>query len=187
MISLQYFDREDFPDLIDWSGDEAFLLQWAGPEFRYPLDEKQLEKYIAGANDIHHSNRFIYKAVDDTGTAVGHISIGNVDRVHRSARIGKVLVSPDAGRGKGIGTEMMKCILRIGFAELRLHRISLGVFDFNTPAMKCYEKVGFVQEGILRHARRYRDVYWNVVEMSILEDEWKESFGNNARAYQLQL
>jgi len=52
--------------------------------------------------------------------------------------------------------------------------VTLDVFDFNTPAMKCYEKVGFKKEGLLRDARKYGDKYWNLIKMGILEDEWKE-------------
>lgn len=66
---------------------------------------------------------------------------------------------------------MMRAIVRIGFEELNLHRISLGVFDFNRSAIACYEKAGFRQEDVLRDARRFGDTFWNLVEMSILKPE----------------
>ena len=67
--------RSDFEQLISWSGDEAFLLQWAGTLFQYPLTEDQLELYLDGANDIHASSKLIYKAVDlETGATIGHLS-----------------------------------------------------------------------------------------------------------------
>ncbi|MBG9795654.1 aminoglycoside adenylyltransferase [Paenibacillus dendritiformis] len=174
MITLQYFAPSDFQQLISWSGDEAFLLQWAGPEFKYPLTEDQLLEYIKGANDVERSNRLIYKAVEtETNQTVGHISIGRIERYNRSARIGKVLIGNKSSRGKGYGTQIMQQALRIGFEDLHLHRISLGVFDFNESARRCYEKLGFVQEGVTRDARRYQDSYWSLIEMSILEDEWR--------------
>ncbi|MFD3272898.1 GNAT family N-acetyltransferase [Paenibacillus dendritiformis] len=174
MITLQYFAPSDFQQLISWSGDEAFLLQWAGPEFKYPLSEDQLLEYIKGANDVERSTRLIYKAIEtETNHIVGHISIGRIDRENRSGRIGKVLIGNKTSRGKGYGTQIMQQALRIGFEELRLHRISLGVFDFNVSARRCYEKLGFVQEGVTRDARRYQDSYWSLIEMSILEDEWR--------------
>ena len=52
---------------------------------------------------------------------------------------------------------MMMEILKIAFDELQLHRVSLGVFDFNHSAIACYEKVGFVKEGLLRDARKMGD------------------------------
>ncbi len=84
-----------------------------------------------------------------------------------------MLVGDKNGRGRGIGVRMMKEILRVAFDELHLHRVSLGVFDFNTSAIACYEKAGFKKEGLLREIRKIGDEYWSLWEMSILEDEWQ--------------
>jgi RimJ/RimL family protein N-acetyltransferase len=70
---------------------------------------------------------------------------------------------------------MMQEILRFGFENLSLHRIDLLVFDFNTTAIHCYERVGFKKEGMLREARKVEDKYWNVCLMSMLEDEWRRN------------
>ncbi|MFS0837212.1 GNAT family N-acetyltransferase [Paenibacillus sp. 1P03SA] len=175
MIRFAYFGKEDYNQLIEWSGDEAFLLQWAGPQFKYPLTALQLDAYMEGANDPERSERLIYKVIDsENDLPVGHISIGNIDRHNRSARIGKVLVGHTASRGRGTGQAMIREALRIGFGELRLHKMTLGVFDFNEAAIRCYEKEGFVKEGFIRDARRMGDAYWNLIEMGILENEWQE-------------
>jgi RimJ/RimL family protein N-acetyltransferase len=63
-------------------------------------------------------------------------------------------------------------VAQVGFEQLRLHRIDLVVFDFNTSAIACYERAGFVKEGYLREARRFGEEYWSLVQMSILETEW---------------
>lgn len=175
MLRLQYFTPDDFDQLITWSGDEAFLLQWSGPQFKYPLSVDQLESYMQGANNKDSSERFIYKVVDESvNETIGHLCL-SLDRDNRSGRIGKVLLFGASHQGKGYGTQMIQEALRIGFDEHHLHRISLGVFDFNHSAIRCYEKSGFVQEGLIRDARRYKDVFWNLIEMSILEEEWKKS------------
>jgi RimJ/RimL family protein N-acetyltransferase len=104
---------------------------------------------------------------------VGHVSLGSISRKNRSARISRVLVGDTAQKGRGLCTAMIKALLRIGFEELKLHRISLGVYDFNHGAIRCYEKCGFVREGVQRDIMRYEDHYWSLLEMSILEDEWR--------------
>ena len=68
---------------------------------------------------------------------------------------------------------MISAVLRIGFQELKLHRISLGVYDFNTAALRCYQRSGFVHEGLQRDVLRYEDEWWSLIEMGILENEWK--------------
>lgn len=173
MITLEYFEPADFNSLIEWSGDEEFLLQWSGLQFKYPLTTDQLVHYLEDANDRKTSSKFIYKAVEqNTNELVGHVSLWNIDRSNRSGRIGKVLLNQDH-RGKGYGKQIINRVLHVGFNEFKLHRISLGVFDFNTSAIQCYERAGFVREGLLRDARRYKENYWNLIEMSILEDEWR--------------
>jgi RimJ/RimL family protein N-acetyltransferase len=172
MIELKYFERSDFKQLINWIDSPEFLLQWGGPEFDYPLNESQLEKYIENANN-DTSDTLVYKVIHkETGNVIGHISLGKIDRKNKSARIGKVLVGDKNMRGQGIGQLMVKEILKIAFEELKLHRVSLGVFDFNKSAIACYEKVGFKKEGLLRDCRKIGNEYWSLWEMSILENEW---------------
>jgi len=174
MIKLRFFERSDFQQLISWIKTPDFLLQWGGPNFSFPLTEQQLENYLKDAN-TDNSRVMIYSAIDkETGDVVGHISLGNIDRKNKSARVGKVLVGDKNVRGKGIGERLMKEILKVAFDEFKLHRVSLGVFDFNAPAISCYEKAGFIKEGLHRDSRKIGDEYWSLWEMSILENEWKE-------------
>lgn len=172
MVELKYFERSDFKQLIDWVDSPQFLLQWGGPAFEYPLTENQLEKYIENAN-IENSDTLVYKVIGrENGAVIGHISLGKIDRKNKSARVGKVLVGDKNVRGKGIGQQMIKGILQIAFDELHLHRVSLGVFDFNVPAIACYEKAGFIKEGLHRDSSKNGNEYWSLWEMSILENEW---------------
>ncbi|GAB6512190.1 GNAT family protein [Bacillus cereus] len=169
MIKLKTFKKSDFKQLINWINSEEFLIQWSGNAFTFPLDEQQLEKYIESANTL------AFKVVDEeTSDVIGHISLGQIDNINKSARIGKVLVGNTKMRGRSIGKHMMKAVLHIAFDELKLHRVTLGVYDFNISAISCYEKIGFVKEGLLREAKRVGETYWNLWEMSMLEYEWKK-------------
>jgi RimJ/RimL family protein N-acetyltransferase len=176
MIILTAFEKSDFDQLIKWIDTEKLLTHWSGSLFRFPLTEKSLEWYIEDTNIIGDSEAFVYKAVDtETGETVGHISLGGISYKNRSGRISRVLVGNTAQRGKGICRDMLKAVLRIGFDELKLHRISLGVYDNNTSAIKCYEKSGFKLEGINRDILKYEDEWWSMLEMSILEEEWEKA------------
>ncbi|MBZ6024726.1 GNAT family N-acetyltransferase [Bacillus cereus] len=169
VIKLESFKKSDFKQLINWINSQEFLIQWSGNAFTFPLDEQQLEKYIESANTL------AFKVVDEeTSDVIGHISLGQIDNINKSARIGKVLVGNTKMRGRSIGKHMMKAVLHIAFDELKLHRVTLGVYDFNTSAISCYEKIGFVKEGLLRESKRVGETYWNLWEMSMLEYEWKK-------------
>ncbi|WP_077622222.1 GNAT family N-acetyltransferase [Sediminibacillus massiliensis] len=171
MLTLEFFEREDFNLLMSWIDSPETTLKWSGPAFDFPLTIEQLNAYIRDANQ-EGSEEFIYKAIEqETGEVVGHISLGKVDRQHETGRIGKVFVKEGA-RGNGYGREMVELMLKKGFNELSLNRISLGVFDFNTSAIKSYEKAGFQKEGLFREVRKMKDTYWSSYEMSILKREW---------------
>ncbi|KOR89185.1 GNAT family N-acetyltransferase [Paenibacillus solani] len=176
MIRLEHFHKQDFDLLISWIDSPEFLMQWSGIDFNYPLDEEQLNQYIKGANE-ENSTVYIYKVVlDKTNETIGHISLNNIDLKNRSASIGKVLIGNTHFRGKGLGQKMVVELLKIAFNNLSLHRVGLGVYAFNEPAIKSYEKVGFVKEGLLRDYRKMDDAYWSLWQMSILEDEWIKIF-----------
>ncbi|MGB4406119.1 MAG: GNAT family protein [Sphaerochaeta sp.] len=169
-IRLVPFTEQDFDELIGWSGDPPFLMQWAGPMFHHPLTTEQLVEY----NTIQTSDKLNYRVVlAATNQGIGHVSIGTIDRGNKSARVSKVIVGESEFRGKGVGKAIIRAVLAICFGELGLHRVTLGVFDFNAPALAAYKHVGFSVDGVLRDARKVGNTYWNLVEMSILEDEWR--------------
>lgn len=168
-LLLRPFARQDFARLLAWIDSPVALMQWAGPLFRFPLDEGQLEAYRSAAVGETATCR-IYTACDADDEPVGHIELNDLDG--HSARLCRVMIDPSR-RGQGLGRVMIRRALQIGFDELHLHRIELGVFDFNAAAIRCYELEGFVKEGHLRDARRMGDGYWSLDLMSILEQAWR--------------
>lgn len=174
MIRLEYFTKDDFGQLIDWINSEELLINWAGSLFHFPLTEKSMDWYITDTNDVSNSSAFVYKVVDVTsGATVGHISLGNISKKNRSARISRVLIGSGDHKGKGYCKDMVREVLHFGFEELKLHRISLGVYDFNKPAIRCYQSSGFTIEGVSRDILQHNNEWWSLVEMSILENEWR--------------
>lgn len=174
MVKLEYFEKADANQLIEWINTEELLINWAGSLFSFPLTESSMDWYISKTNNLQSSNAFNYKVVDEeNGEVVGHISLGGISRKNRSARISRVFIS-DGHKGKGYCKIMIRAILKIGFEQLNLHRISLGVYDFNSAALKCYQSAGFVIEGTNRDVLMHNGKWWSLVEMSVLEDEWKK-------------
>lgn len=175
-IKLEPFTRADIDQLMAWVPSERFLLQWAGPGLSFPLDRGELERELIKAPQ-ESPTCLIYKAVDsDTGEMVGHGELLGIDRQNRSATAGRILVGSPQLRGQGVGAHIMRALLQIAFQELSLHRVVLRVLDFNKAAIRCYEKAGFRQEGLLRDVYKVGNQYWSLRQMSILEDEWRKGF-----------
>ena len=64
------------------------------------------------------------------------------------ARVGILLGSPRV-RGRGLGTEAMRLLLDYLFRVRRVVSVELDTADFNLPAQRCFEKVGFQRRGDL--------------------------------------
>ncbi|WP_053219881.1 GNAT family N-acetyltransferase [Virgibacillus senegalensis] len=172
MIKLEYFTENDFNLLINWINSPELAMQWSGPAFSYPLTYAQLSEYIKSANK-EAADAYVFKAINvDSGRIIGHISLGRIDYNHLTGRIGKVFV-PEQARGKKVAKRMLEPLLELAFQELGLNRVSLGVFDFNIPAIKTYEQAGFQKEGLIREARKINDDFWSYYEMSLLRREWE--------------
>ena len=101
---------------------------------------------------------------------IGCIGIGN-DPVHLQAEAGYWL-SPDHW-GKGYATEALQAIIEFGFTELRLNRISTGVFAGNEASVRVQEKCGLTLEGTLRQSYIKDGTPIDVTIRSILRTEWE--------------
>ncbi len=104
----------------------------------------------------------------DNGTTLYHITIGEKD-----------------AWGLGYGTEATELMLEHAFTRLGLHRVSLSVFSFNERAIRSYRKAGFRVEGRAREAIWREGRYWDEIQMSILEHEWRELQAGHGRTMRL--
>ena len=107
-----------------------------------------------------------------TDRLIGSCAFSQLDADNRSALYHITIGEKDLW-GRGYGTEATELMLRHGFQNLGLHRISLSVFAFNERAIRSYRKVGFVVEGRARDAIFRDGRFWDEISMSLLEPEWR--------------
>ncbi|MFI1353138.1 GNAT family N-acetyltransferase [Streptomyces sp. NPDC020898] len=105
-----------------------------------------------------------------TGELVGEVVLYEWDPVGRSCTF-RTLLGP-RGRGRGLGTEATRLIVAYGFEQLGLHRIELEAYAHNRRALRVYEKVGFVVEGVRREVQLREGEWADAVLMAILDHEW---------------
>ncbi|KAF2161850.1 hypothetical protein M409DRAFT_27906 [Zasmidium cellare ATCC 36951] len=77
-------------------------------------------------------------------------------------------------QGKGFGTEVLTWAMDYMFGSLGIHKCELDVSSDNPRAIRCYEKVGFVREGVLRSNYLKNGQWLDNLKMGLLEDEWRE-------------
>lgn len=106
---------------------------------------------------------------------VGQIGIHQIYHRARTGRLSIVIASKH-DMGKGFGSWAISQILSYAFDSkwgLGLNKIWLMVFEDNERSRRTYERIGFVQEGLLRQEYFHKGEFHNMIRMAVLRDEWK--------------
>lgn len=134
MIRLEKFGWKDYANLISWIVSEEILIQIAGRQLTFPVTEEQLD--ISQAD----KNRVAFSIINlETEKVIGHCELYLLEN---SAKIDRVIIGDSSMKGKGLCTRLMNLLLEYGFNVLDQPMIELNVFDWNTVAIRCYEKAG---------------------------------------------
>ena len=112
-------------------------------------------------------------AIDVDEVHIGNIGLHKIDRSHRKAEVGIVIGEPTYW-SRGYGTEAMRTVLRYAFGALGLNKVSLDVLEYNTRAIRTYERLGFHREGVHREDVYKDGRFVHVIRMSILARELDE-------------
>lgn len=162
-VTLTAIRRSDSPALYAWVNDPA-IIRGSAP-FR-PVHEPAHEAWLAGvASD---PSRIVF-GIRLTGedTLIGLLQLIDIHEVHRSAEL-VIRIGAPGQQGRGLGTEAVGLALRFAFDTRNLQRVWLRVFADNAAAVRCYEKAGFVREGVMRRAAFIEGVWTDIVVMAAL-------------------
>jgi ribosomal-protein-serine acetyltransferase len=101
---------------------------------------------------------------------IGTIGYHRVDWVHRATSIGYWLA--EDAQGHGTMTLAVSALLDWAFERWNLHRVEIRAAVENHRSRAIPERLGFTQEGTLRHAEFVRGRYLDHVVYSMLAEEW---------------
>lgn len=156
-VILEPFTERDFATLIGWISNERELLQFAGPVFKFPLDAEQLRVHLSDKN--RHSFNIV---LTENNQVIGHCEAYRADE--ESIRLCRILIGRQAQRGQGLGYEAVAQLMQWCMQNYRPKSIDLNVFDFNTSAIRCYEKLGFLMTDEQKTCNLNGEV-WTAVKM----------------------
>lgn len=139
---------------------------------KVPMSRAAAERFATGVLSQVGETGFPFSiCLLDTEQSIGTVFLRNVDKVNGSAIVG-IFIGDRRYLGQGYGTDALNALVDFGFGELRLERIELEVFDYNSRAIRSYEKCGFATDAVQRHSRFHRGTYHDVAIMSIIRDDW---------------
>ncbi|MFG3506216.1 GNAT family N-acetyltransferase [Streptomyces sp. NPDC047821] len=173
-VLLRPVTEEDAAAFADILGDPEVATFTGIPADEPPLSLDHLRSWYGSRGE--QPDRLDLALIDRaSGELVGELVFNEWDEPNRRCNF-RTLVGP-RGRGRGLGTEAIRLFLGYGFERLGLNRVSLGVFAFNPRAIRVYEKVGFVREGVEREALLHEGGWIDSLTMSVLAREWAVHHG----------
>lgn len=164
-VVLRPLDRADLPRCVAWFNDRE-VTYFLGREG--PLTMEEEERWFA--NYKAKTDELIF-AITVDARHIGNVGLHNIDRTNRRADVGILIGEKDLW-SQGLGTDALRAVLRYAFGELRLNKVTLDVIDYNERAIRVYERLGFVREGVKREDILKRGKFVDIIRMSILAREY---------------
>lgn len=165
------FPDSDAERLVGWVRSQKELLEWAGPNFSFPFSLEDFRKHLQSQPEDRFHPLCLLDSDTEQIVAYGEVNVVKADDPI-AVELTRIIVDPVNARGRGIGTAFVSLLLKFCFEDLGLTRVALNVYTHNKPAVRCYEKAGFAQEGLRRQVVRCNDIYWDAYVMAILRNEW---------------
>jgi RimJ/RimL family protein N-acetyltransferase len=106
--------------------------------------------------------------------AVGQISLYNINKVHKTADAGRLILDKNLQKGYPITFESILLIYSFAFYKLNLNKISGLVASSNIGAIKLNDFVKMRREGILRQQFIFDNGFQDAIVFGILKNEFIE-------------
>ena len=133
-------------EYLSWMQDYE-INKYLESRFYVPQDTGDLIDFINSVNASEDSLLFgIF--LKENSQHIGNIKIGPIIARHARSEIG-YLIGESSARGKGYAAEAIQEICRFSFDNLKLLKISAGVYEANISSIKTLLKAGFILEATI--------------------------------------
>ena len=176
LVRLRALEPSDAERAHQWINDREvthFLMA------RYPFSLRDEQRWLEEASGSTGFTDIRLAIETKDGEHIGNMGLHRASPEDRNAELG-IMIGEKAHWSSGCGTDAILTLLRFAFHQMNLHRVDLGVFEFNERAIACYRKCGFVEEGRRREAYFQDGRYWDIVRMGVLRREFEALHGATA-------
>ena len=128
------------PELLRIMRTPEVAARWGEPEPGWPLDDPGA---VCFAVLVDGEVRGMVQYDEESDPEYRHASVD-------------IFLDP-AVHGRGVGQDTVRALARYLIGERGHHRLVIDPAADNTPAIRCYEKVGFRRVGVMRRYERDND------------------------------
>lgn len=155
-------------ELIDTN--RAHLKKWMGwvDQTKSLADSKA---FIEMTKRQFAANNGFQAGIWYQGELAGVIGYHEINWTNRSVSIGYWL--GEEYQGNGVMTKACKAFVDHAINEFKLNRVEIRCAEKNFKSRAIPERLGFMQEGIIREAEKLGEHYVDLVVYGILAEEWE--------------
>lgn len=118
-----------------------------------------------------NSDRVMFMVTTKAGKPIGVCGLIHINLKDKIASVA-IIIGEKKYQSKGFGTEILQMLLDYGFNQIRIHKIESEVFAYNQASAKLFKKMNFKEEVILRDSLWRNGKWWNILILSILQNEY---------------
>jgi RimJ/RimL family protein N-acetyltransferase len=166
-VRLRAVEEGDLPLLVRWMNDPE-VRYWLHHSDRPDATVETVRGRFGLTGDGFANLVWIIETAE--GRPVGNVGLLTVDPHHKRAELAISIGETDCW-SRGYGTDAIMAVLRHAFEALDLRRIDLHTDADNARGIRCYEKCGFVREGVMRERRLRYGEPLDMVVMGALREE----------------
>ena len=173
-VVLREFDMNHLNDAcyFEWLRDPEVVISIYRMEYLLPMSLEALRTYV---ESLWSSGRDCFFAVHEkeSGKFVGTQRIGHIDWRSGIGDVG-VLIGDRTCWGRGYATDAVRIACAYAFDILSLRKLTGGTPMSNAAMIRCFERLGFKEEGRLRSQLLMRGEYEDHVLFGLLKGELEE-------------
>jgi RimJ/RimL family protein N-acetyltransferase len=139
MINFKPHSRKDIVYRIRWLNDpeaNAYIGDQTDTDQR-----EQTEWFDRYEKD---KNKIFFTIYDDA-RPIGFMGLSNINQPKEEASL-FIMIGEKEYRGKGVGRFCVQYLIDYASRKLQLARLTLEVLKGNLPALRLYQKIGFIQK-----------------------------------------
>lgn len=161
----------DAQRVFEMFSDPDAMRYWSHPVMR---EIAEAERYIEKAVRFNESGTGIQWGLVSRAhnELIGTCTFHQWSRENRRAEVGYMLSR--SHWGQGLMTEALEAFLAYGFGEMDLNRVEADIDPANEASARLLQRLGFVQEGILRERWIVGGVRSDTAYFGLLRNEWNQ-------------
>lgn len=158
MIKLRFMKKKDIDDKVRWSNDPVVNKYI---EFEEKATLAKTKKWFENKKNYKNIKLFI---IEIDGKSIGYMRLDKSVLFNRGEL--HIVIGEKEYWGKGYGKAAMELFMKYCFNVEKLNKIILYVMVDNECAIRLYNKLGFIKEGLLKRDIFFRGKYKDRLLMS---------------------